>query len=99
MAFINQSLGFEQDENAKAVTQSVTPRKPKRLTVTVGFKIDADTHARGLELFPLRGELASVIRDIFLEQILALKDDPERLAVLHQKYLDNLKVQRNDEQT
>jgi hypothetical protein len=98
MAFINQELDFEDNENA-AAAQSDAKQKPKRLTVTVGFKIDVETHARGLELFPLRGELASVIRDIFLEQVLALKDDPERLAALHQRYLDNLKVRRNDEQT
>jgi hypothetical protein len=97
MAFINQNLGFEQSGNAEAVSQSIAKQKPKR--ITVGFKIDLETYALGLELFPLRGELASFIRDLFLEHIDVLKENPERLAALHQRYLDNLNVRRKDEQT
>jgi hypothetical protein len=92
MVIIKPNLGDGHEQITHA-TQGDAKHKPKR--VTVGFKIDEETYNLGLELFPLRGELAAVIRDIFMDEVLALKNNPERLETIRAKYMENLKVRRS----
>jgi hypothetical protein len=93
MTTFNPSDLGNSEMKVERPSQQQKVKRPKR--ISVGFKIDEDTYNLGLEMFPLRGELTAVIRDIFLEDILGrLKDDPEKLAAIRQKYMENLKVRR-----
>jgi hypothetical protein len=91
MTTFNPNLG---DSEMKVEQQSSQQKAKQPKRISVGFKIDEETYARALELFPLRGELTAVIRDIFLEDVLGLEDKPEKLEAMHQKYMETLKVRR-----